>query len=162
FMHVLREQLEGRTTPEDEEMIDRVQESVTRMNTLINDLLSLARVSQGQLQRTRVNLSELAADVVRRERDRDPTRIVDVMIEPELHADCDPRMAHIVLENLIGNVWKYSRRQAAAKVELTSTTDPDSGMSGFCIRDNGAGFDMARADRLFKPFTRLHSGTEFE
>ena len=162
FMHVLREQLEGRTTPEDEEMIDRVQESVTRMNTLINDLLSLARVSQGQLQRTRVNLSELAADVVRRERDRDPTRNVDVMIEPELHADCDPRMAHIVLENLIGNAWKYSRQQAAAKVELTSTTDPDSGMSGFCIRDNGAGFDMARADRLVKPFTRLHSSTEFE
>ncbi|TNF56563.1 MAG: histidine kinase, partial [Burkholderiales bacterium] len=134
----------------------------TRMNSLINDLLSLARVSQGMLQRTQVNLSELVMDVVRRERDRDPTRNVEVRIEPGLMANCDPRMAHIVLENLIGNAWKYSRHTERACVEFGPCRDDATGVSGFYVRDNGAGFDMSRADRLFKPFTRLHTSAEFE
>ncbi|TNF61987.1 MAG: PAS domain S-box protein [Burkholderiales bacterium] len=163
FIHLLREQLAGRATAEDEDMIGRVQESVARMNGLINDLLALARVSRGQLQRTRVNLSELVHDVVRRERDRDPTRDVEVVIEPDLYADCDPRMAQIVLENLIGNAWKYSRHTAHARVEFDRSDANDGGdPGGFCITDNGAGFDMSRSDRLFKPFSRLHNGTEFE
>ncbi|MCU0956476.1 MAG: PAS domain S-box protein [Hydrogenophaga sp.] len=162
FMHVLQEQLAGKTTEQDDELIQRVMGSVTRMNSLINDLLSLARVSQGMLQRTRVNLSELVMDVVRRERDRDPTRNVEVRIEPGLMANCDPRMAHIVLENLIGNAWKYSRNTEHACVEFGPCRDDETGVSGFYVRDNGAGFDMTRADRLFKPFTRLHTSAEFE
>lgn len=162
FMHLLKEQMTGRTTADDDEMIDRVMASVTRMNSLINDLLALARVSQGQLQRTRVNLSELVSDVARRERDRDSIRHVDLVIEPNLYADCDPRMAHIVLENLIGNAWKYSRNNPNSRVEFGACSDPDTGISGFFVKDNGAGFDMARADRLFKPFTRLHTNAEFE
>lgn len=162
FMHVLQEQLAGKTTAEDDELIQRVLGSVTRMNSLINDLLSLARVSQGMLQRTQVNLSELVMDVVRRERDRDPTRNVEVRIEPGLMANCDPRMAHIVLENLIGNAWKYSRHTERACVEFGPCRDEATGVSGFYVRDNGAGFDMSRADRLFKPFTRLHTSAEFE
>jgi len=162
FMHLLQEQLEGKTTQQDDELIQRVMGSVARMNSLINDLLALARVSQGLLQRTGVNLSELVMDVVRRERDRDPTREVEVVIEPGLHANCDPRMAHIVLENLIGNAWKYSRHTERARVEFGACHDLDSGASGFYVKDNGAGFDMARADRLFRPFTRLHTNAEFE
>ncbi|MEZ5646555.1 MAG: PAS domain S-box protein [Burkholderiaceae bacterium] len=162
FMHLLQEQLEGRTTEDDDELIGRIQGSVNRMNGLINDLLALARVSQGQLQRTDVNLSELAKDVVRRERDRDPTREVEVSIQPDVRANCDPRMAHIVLENLIGNAWKYSRNTAGARIEFGASKDQDTGMNLFHVRDNGAGFDMARADRLFKPFTRLHTSAEFE
>ncbi len=162
FMHLLQEQLAGRLHAQDDELIQRVMASVARMNTLINDLLSLARVSQGQLQRTRVNLSELVMDVVRRERDRDSEREVEVHIEPDLHANCDPRMAHIVFENLIGNAWKYSRHTPRARIEFGSCHDPETGETGFHVQDNGAGFDMARADRLFKPFTRLHGSNEFE
>jgi len=162
FMHLLQEQLAGKTAPEDEELIQRVVGSVARMNGLINDLLSLARVSQGQLQRTQVNLSELVMDVVRRERDREPTRDVEVVIEPHLYANCDPRMAHIVLENLIGNAWKYSRHTQRARVEFGACSEHDGNGLGFHVKDNGAGFDMARADRLFKPFTRLHTSAEFE
>ncbi|HMN93136.1 MAG TPA: PAS domain S-box protein, partial [Hydrogenophaga sp.] len=163
FIHLLKEQLAGRATAEDEDMIGRVQESVVRMNGLINDLLALARVSRGRLQRTRVNLSELVHDVVRREKDRDPTRDVEVVIQPDLYADCDPRMAQIVLENLIGNAWKYSRHTPGARVEFGKAANAESeGLTSFCVKDNGAGFDMSRVDRLFKPFSRLHNSIEFE
>lgn len=162
FLHLLQEQLAGKITEQDDELIQRVMGSVTRMSSLINDLLSLARVSQGRLQRTRANLSELTMDVIRRERDRDPTREVEVRVEPDLFANCDPRMAHIVLENLIGNAWKYTRHTEHPCVEFGRWQNSTTGQSGFYVRDNGAGFDMARADRLFKPFTRLHTGTEFE
>ena len=162
FMHLLREQMASRMTTEDEDLVDRIAASVTRMNSLINDLLALARVSQGQLQRMRVNLSELAEDVIRQERHRDPTREVEVVIAPGLMADCDPRLAHIVLENLLGNAWKYSRNQPKARIEMGVCADAVSGLKGFFVSDNGAGFDMSRADRLFKPFTRLHSPKEFE
>jgi signal transduction histidine kinase len=162
FMHLLREQMAPRMTAEDEDLVDRIAASVTRMNSLINDLLALARVSQGQLQRMRVNLSELAEDVIRQERHRDPTREVEVVIAPGLMADCDPRLAHIVLENLLGNAWKYSRNEPKARIEMGVCADAVSGLKGFFVSDNGAGFDMSRADRLFKPFTRLHSPKEFE
>jgi light-regulated signal transduction histidine kinase (bacteriophytochrome) len=162
FLHLLREQLAGRLTPQDEDLVQRVGNSVARMNSLINDLLALARVSQGQLQRMDVNLSELAEDVIRQERHRDPTREIEVVIPPGLMANCDPRLAHIVLENLIGNAWKYSRHQPVARIELGRCMHAQGSLPGFFVRDNGAGFEMSRADRLFKPFTRLHSPSEFE
>jgi PAS domain S-box-containing protein len=162
FMRLLEEQLQDRLTPDDTHLVQRVLSSVARMNSLITDLLSLARVSQGQLQRMSVDLSELAESVMRQERHRDPTREVEVVIAPGLTADCDARLAHIVLENLLGNALKYSRGTAQARIEFgpapTSAGEPQQ----FFIRDNGAGFDMSRADRLFKPFTRLHSPSEFE
>lgn len=164
FTHMLREQMASRLTPEDEDLINRVQGAINRMNSLITDLLALARVSQGRLQRMDVNLSEIAEDVIRRERHTDEAREVEVHIAPGLMANCDARMAQIVLENLIGNAWKYSRQRKPAVIEFG--LDPASAGQGaaptFFIRDNGAGFDMSRSDRLFKPFTRLHAATEFE
>lgn len=166
FMHLLQEQLDDRLQPDDRDLMQRVQDSVARMGSLITDLLSLARVSQGQLQRMDTDLTDLAESVIRRERDRDPTREVRICIAPGLRANCDPRMAQIVLENLLGNAWKYSRQQPDAMIELgllAATPDAaDTAVPQFYIRDNGAGFDMSRADRLFKPFTRLHSPQEFE
>ncbi len=164
FTHLLREQLASRLSPEDEDLIARVQGAIARMNSLITDLLALARVSQGELQRMDVNLSELASDVIRHLRHTDPARDVQVLIAPGLMANCDARMAHIVLENLLGNAWKYSRQRAPAVIELGQepTAGGDGAAPRFYILDNGAGFDMARSDRLFKPFTRLHAVTEFE
>lgn len=162
FMHLLQEQTAGRLLPEDEDLIERVLASAARMNGLITDLLSLARVSQGQLQRMEVNLSDLAEGVLRQERHRDPTREVEVVIAPGLSANCDPRLAQVVLENLLGNAWKYSRQQPQARIEIGQSPGTGQEPPQFFIRDNGAGFDMARSDRLFKPFTRLHSPQEFE
>jgi signal transduction histidine kinase len=85
-----------------------------------------------------------------------------VFIEPGLSANCDPRLAQIVLENLLGNAWKYSHQQASPRIEFARAAGDDTSMPTFLVRDNGAGFDMSRADRLFKPFNRLHSANEFE
>jgi PAS domain S-box-containing protein len=162
FMHLLQEQMDGRLMPEDQQLLERVEASVTRMNGLITDLLSLARVSQGHLQRMEVDLSDLAQGVIRQQRHRDPAREVEVVIEPGLSAHCDARLAHIVLENLLGNAWKYSRAQAQARIEFGRAPSEPGEPPQFYIRDNGAGFDMSRSGRLFKPFTRLHSPSEFE
>ena len=162
FMHLLQEQMAGRLTEDDATLVERVAASVARMNGLITDLLSLARVSQGQLQRMEVDLSDLAEGVVRQERHRDPAREVEVVIAPGLFANCDARLAHIVLENLLGNAWKYSRSQPLARIEFGRVPTATGEAPQFYIRDNGAGFDMKRSGRLFKPFTRLHSPSEFE
>ena len=162
FSHLLREQMADRMRGDDHDLFERIEGSVQRMNSLITDLLALARVSQGTLQRMNTNLSELAQDVVRQERHRDPTRQVTVTIEDGLFADCDPRMAHIVLENLLGNAWKYTRDTEDACIRFARAAGDSAPAPWFCIRDNGAGFDMARADRLFKAFHRLHASSEFE
>ncbi|MCB2018005.1 MAG: PAS domain S-box protein [Hydrogenophaga sp.] len=162
FTHLLHEQMEDRLTDMDRDLFGRIDSSVQRMHSLITDLLALARVSQGSLQRTDVNLSDVADDVIRQERHRDPSRTVQVRIAPKLMANCDPRMAQIVLENLLGNAWKYSRHTELPTIEVGAVKQPPGQPPVFFVRDNGAGFDMSRADRLFKPFNRLHSANEFE
>lgn len=161
FTHMLREQMADRLTQEDEDLIARVQGAIARMNSLITDLLALARVSQGRLQRMEVSLSELAKDVTRSLQHTDPDRDVEVRVQPGLTANCDARMAHIVLENLLGNAWKYTRHQTPALIEM-GLEHATTGAPRFYVRDNGAGFDMSRSERLFKPFNRLHAVTEFE
>lgn len=162
FSHLLREQMDPRMNDDDRDLFDRIDTSVQRMSSLITDLLALARVSQGSLQRMNVNLSELAQDVIRQERHRNPTRDVQVRIAPGLMANCDARMAHIVLENLLGNAWKYTRQKALAVIEFGAVPRAPGQAPALFVRDNGAGFDMARAERLFKPFNRLHASSEFE
>ena len=162
FMHLLQEQTQSRCTPDDQMLMARVMGSAQRMHGLINDLLALARVSQTQLQRTEVNLSDIAEEVIRQERHRDPGHHVDVLIEPHLMADCDARLAQIVLENLLGNAWKYSRKAAQPRIEFGRAPGTPDEAPSFQVRDNGAGFDMSRSDRLFKPFTRLHQPSEFQ
>jgi len=162
FIHVLKEQMGDRVRPEDDAIISRVMASASRMSGLIRDLLALARVSQTQLQCTRSNLSDIAEEVIRQERQRDPENSVEVVIEPDLFADCDPHLAQIALENLLGNAWKYSRNTPKPRIEfgLVPSTETDAPM--FFVRDNGAGFDMSRSDRLFKPFTRLHEPSQYQ
>jgi PAS domain S-box-containing protein len=162
FMHLLQEQTSGRTTEDDQALMARVMASTQRMNGLINDLLALARVSQTQLQPVEVNLSDMAEEVIQQERLRDPAHVAQVQIEPGLVAQCDARMARIVLENLLGNAWKYSAHVAQPRIELVGLAPTAGGLPRFMVRDNGAGFEMTRVDRLFKPFSRLHQPTEFQ
>jgi signal transduction histidine kinase len=139
--------------------LDRVLAAAARMNSKIDALLTLANLSAQPLARQPVNLSQLAGFVVDDLRRSSPDRQVAVEIAPNLHVDGDPTLLRLVLENLLGNAWKYSARNAQAQIALSCTIDASRPV--FCVSDNGAGFDMRNADRLFGVFQRLHSANDF-
>lgn len=162
FTHLLREQLANHLSEDDHNLFNRIEGSVSRMNALIVDLLALARVSQGHLQRSEVDLSVLAQEVMLLAQAGEPGRTASVHIEPRLMANCDVRLAHIVLENLLGNAWKYTGQTAQTQIEMGQRPQVPGQAPVFYVKDNGAGFDMGRSDRLFKPFNRLHASHQFE
>jgi len=140
--------------------LERVRAATQRMAQLIDDLLGLARVSRRELVRKRADLSEIACQVGAELSRRQPTRQVRVDVQPALTAQADPHLLTIVLENLMGNAWKFTGKTADAHVEVGRRADgPDP---AFYVRDNGAGFDMAYADKLFGAFQRLHAEADFE
>jgi light-regulated signal transduction histidine kinase (bacteriophytochrome) len=139
--------------------LDRVLGAAARMNLMIDALLTLARLSSQPLARQPVNLSQLAAFVVDELRRAAPEREADIDIEPGLTAVGDPTLLRLVLENLLGNAWKYSSRAERAQISLRRA--PHDKGPAFVVRDNGAGFDMRSADRLFGLFQRLHSASDF-
>jgi light-regulated signal transduction histidine kinase (bacteriophytochrome) len=126
---------------------------------LIDDLLELSRVSRAELARERVDLSGLARVVAAELARTDPERGVRFDIADGLTADGDPRLLRIVLENLLGNAWKYSRAAATPRIEFGAQEHEK--VMAFHVRDNGAGFDMNFAHKLFVPFERLHTIEEF-
>ena len=139
--------------------LDRICRSTEVMTELVDALLDLARLSRVQVRRHTVNLSALAASVVDDLRRADPRRNVSVHIDDDLAAIGDRNLLGVVVTNLIGNAWKYSSRREDARIEFRR--QPASEPT-FFVRDNGAGFDMSHAKRLFSPFQRLHSVREFE
>jgi signal transduction histidine kinase len=139
--------------------LDRVLAAAARMNSMIDALLTLANLSAQPLARQPVNLSQLAGFVIDDLKRASPERQVGVEIAPGLVADGDPTLLRLVLENLLGNAWKYSARNAQAKLQFNANMQ--SGRQVFNVVDNGAGFDMRNADRLFGVFQRLHSANDF-
>ena len=129
------------------------------MNSMIDALLALAKLSSQPLARQPVNLSQLAGFVIDDLRRGAPERAVDVQIAPGMLADGDPTLLRLVLDNLLGNAWKYSARCAQATIRFDC--DQQDGRTVFHVADNGAGFDMRNADRLFGVFQRLHSANDF-
>ena len=138
----------------------RIQAGVAQMGQLIEDLLSLAQVSRTTLNNKAVDLSALARIILDEWQVRDPERKVVVHIEKGLNAQGDSRLVRVVMENLIGNAWKFSSQQPVSEITVGSRLDA-AGLPEFFVRDNGAGFDMAYADKLFTPFQRLHAVAEF-
>jgi signal transduction histidine kinase len=144
----------------DERALDylgRVRSGAQRMAALIDDLLQLARIHRVQVQRQTIDLGALARDVLHDIREREPSRQVEVDIGDDLSASADPRLMAIVLENLLGNAWKFTERRPDPRIAFGRTSDG----SAFFVRDNGIGFDMAYVDKLFLPFQRLHRDTEY-
>lgn len=163
FTQLLKESLENRIDPQETELLNRVLASTHRMSTLIADLLGLARVSQGPLTLSEVDLSAMALSILRAEQERNPGRTLRWQIAPGLRVRCDERLARIALENLLGNAVKYARDRAETQIELGRSHDADGQAGELFLKDNGAGFDMAQAHRLFQPFQRLHKpGDGFE
>ncbi|MFI5306846.1 MAG: ATP-binding protein, partial [Polyangiales bacterium] len=137
-----------------------VRGSAQHMAELIDDLLALSRVTRSEIQRERVDLSALAREVLRRLRRGQPDRQLEIVIDEALKVDGDPRLLAVVLDNLLGNAWKFTSKRSDARIELGATSD--AGRPVYFVRDNGAGFDMAFAHKLFGVFQRLHSTAEFE
>jgi len=145
--------LEGRN------QLQRIRDGSQRMGQLIDDLLNLSRVSRSELRCEPVNLSGIAVDVAEQLRERDPQRHVAIRIAADLKADGDPHLLRVALENLLGNAWKYTSKRPQATIEFGLSRE--NGHSSFFVRDDGVGFDMQYADKLFAPFQRLHRMTEF-
>ncbi|MBK7864705.1 MAG: PAS domain-containing protein [Archangiaceae bacterium] len=141
------------------EQVAVIRRSADRMGELIRDLLNLAMVDQQTLAVERVDLGALAQEIVAGLVRLPPKRQVDVRIAEGLWCEADPGLMRAALENLLGNAWKYTSKTPAAQLELGVRRD--AGQPVFFVRDNGAGFDPAKAARLFQPFTRLHRPDEY-
>lgn len=137
----------------------RIQESSQRMSALIDDLLSLSRISRSELTLRSVDLSQLCAEAAAVVRDRYPGRSVRLSIEPGMTVQGDARLLRIAMENLLDNAWKYTGRTSEAEIAV-GVEKREHDFVHF-VRDNGVGFDMAYAGRLFGPFQRLHNESEF-
>jgi DNA-binding response OmpR family regulator len=137
----------------------RVRAATQRMGELIDDLLQLSKVGRADLQREQVDLSALAHMVAAELQQAAPERQVRIAIEDGIVAHADQRLLQVVLENLLGNAWKFTANIAEARIEVGMTQQEDGVQ--YYVRDNGAGFDMAYAEKLFTPFQRLHSEARF-
>ena len=137
--------------------LDRVRKAAQRMADLIDALLKLARVARAAIVYTTVDLSAIVDGFVGELRERDPARSVEFVVEPGLLANGEPNLLRAVLENLIGNAFKFTREAKPARIEFGRNDEGE-----FFVRDNGAGFDMAYRNKLFGAFQRLHAVEEYE
>ena len=138
----------------------RIRAGVAQMGLLIDALLSLARLSRASLRWDTVDLSALAQTVLSACQEREPGRLAQIDIEPDLLAQGDPLLLRLLLDNLLGNSWKFCGKQAQTHITFRRDSGPD-GEAVYAVQDNGAGFDMAYAEKLFGPFQRLHTESEF-
>ena len=160
FSQVLVEDYAGQLDEPGKDHLNRVRAATQRMGHLIDDMLALARVTRAEMRRATVDLSALAADVLAELQKSEPERKVDCRIEPDLVASGDAQLLRVVLANLLGNAWKYTARQPHPRIEFGALRNAD-GAPTYFVRDNGAGFDMAYAGKLFGVFQRLHTLAEF-
>jgi signal transduction histidine kinase len=160
FSKALLDQYGGKLDAEGCHYLARVRAGTQKMSALIDDLLALSRTSRAPLRKEPIDLSKLASNVVAELRDRDPSRAVTVRIADGLTFRGDSRLISVVLVNLLGNAWKFTARNPDA--EIAVGWESEAGEKVFFVKDNGAGFDMARAGNLFAPFQRLHTESEFE
>jgi two-component system NtrC family sensor kinase len=159
FTRSLSESLAEHLDENGTRQVERIHGEVARMNEMIDDMLELSRVGRAQLRRGDVDLATLAGGILADLAANAPHRQVTIVVEPGLTAFADPRLIRNVFENLIGNAWKFTTKTPDAIVEVGS--EEQDGTVVYFVRDNGNGFDMTRAARLFSPFQRLHSQSDF-
>lgn len=160
FSLALLEDYEDKLDATAQDYLNRVRGGCVRMGELIDDLLQMSRLTRGEIRRVPVDLSTLAAAVVEDLQRSFPDRRVKVSITPGLAVLADQTLMRAVLENLLGNAWKFTSKTAQAVIEFGVRQEEDHRV--FFVRDNGAGFNMAYKEQLFKAFQRLHSSHEFE
>ncbi|WP_298437471.1 PAS domain S-box protein [Geobacter sp.] len=160
FSDALLEDCSERLDEAGRDYLGRIRNGAHRMGQLVDSLLSLARLGRGELRKCEVDLSRMAREIADELRRGEPQRSVELRVAERVTACGDPRLLRIVLVNLIGNAWKYTGRRREAVIEFGSAREGDSVV--FFVRDNGAGFPMACAEKLFIPFQRLHRKDEYE
>jgi signal transduction histidine kinase len=159
FSLALLEDYAERLDDQGKEHLQRIRAATQRMGMLIDDLLNLSRMTRAEMRKERFNISTLAHSVVESLQEAHAERRIEFRIEDALEANADPRLLRVVLENLLGNASKFTSRRTSAFVEFGKMHR--NGSAAYFVRDNGAGFDPAYADRLFGAFQRLHGTTEF-
>lgn len=160
FSQALVEDCADDLNDEGRDYLDRISKAAQRMGNLIDDLLTLSRLTRSQMQIQVVNLSTIADEILQELSNHDPERKVSTHVTPNLTARGDPTLLRVVLDNLLRNAWKFTSKQDRAEIEF-GTEEKDGG-SNFFVRDDGVGFNMEYVDKLFGAFQRLHSTAEFE
>jgi len=160
FSQALLEDYGGALDDQGKDYLRRIRAAAQRMAQLIDDLLRLARISRAELNPEPVDLSALAQSVAEEMREREPARAASFRIADGIETEGDPRLLRVAVENLVGNAWKFTRKKAATRIEFG--TLQHNGQPIYFVRDNGAGFDMAYAGKLFGAFQRLHHTKDFE
>jgi len=159
FSKALFEDYPDKLDEQGRQYLKYIQESSNQMSQMIDDMLKLASITRGEIRKEPVNLSDVAASVAANLQITDPKRKVKFTIAPGIKAYGDAGLLRIILENLLGNAWKYTAHTAGPVIEFN--TAQIEGKTTYFVRDNGAGFNMAFSDKLFRPFQRLHSATEY-
>ncbi len=159
FSHALLEDCADKLDDDGRGYLNRIRAAAQRMGLLIDDLLNLSRLSRAPLRKQNVDISALAGSIASDLQATQPERKIDLRIEGGLKATADPGLLRVVLENLLNNAWKFTSKRECAHIEFGMT--PGNGTPIYFIRDDGAGFDPAYADRLFGAFQRLHAMSEF-
>jgi light-regulated signal transduction histidine kinase (bacteriophytochrome) len=156
FSAILEEDHGGQLDDQGRDYVKRIRSATKRMSALIEDLIKLARVTGTDIVVQRVDLQPLVETILRELRERTPERSVDARIGGDLVVHGDPGLLHTVLENLVGNAWKFTSKRADAVIEI--------GRAGptIFVRVNGVGFDQSHAETVFQPFQRLHAASQFE
>ncbi len=159
FAQVLLDTYSERLDADGKDWLQEILQNANKMADLIDGLLSLARVTRSELRPERADLSAIAREVTAQLASSDPERATTIEIHDQLFAFIDPRLARVVLCNLLGNAWKFTSKVTTPRIEFGSVDI--EGAPAFFVRDNGAGFDMAFANKMFAPFQRLHTAGEF-
>lgn len=159
FSQALLEECGDKLNDNGKDYLHRVRTASRRMGELIDDLLSLSRITREEMQRQPVNLSALANDIATQLKKDQPDRVVQFDIQEGQTVQGDARLLRIALENLLGNAWKYTSKKASARIEFGCTEN--DGEQVYYVRDDGVGFDMKYAHKLFGSFQRLHQDDEF-
>lgn len=164
FSQILLEDYADELDEEGRDYLGRVRASSQRMGRLIDDLLGLSRVTRGTMRRERMSLSTLAEEVAEGFREANSDRRVEFSAQRGLEVWGDPRLLRVALVNLIGNAWKFTEKESEARISfgMDEKLSQRSLVPVYYVRDNGAGFNMAYADKLFGAFQRLHAADEFE
>jgi PAS domain S-box-containing protein len=161
FSEILQERYADKLDEKGKHYLERMRANSEHMRELIDDMLKLSRITRSQINRTKVNLSAIAKKLAIELSSSQPERMVEFAIAPNLVAKGDEKLIQILLDNLLNNAWKYTSKHPKARIEFGAIPSEKDNKPIYFIKDNGAGFDMAYADKLFGAFQRLHSEADF-